>query len=53
MTYVESGAVKLVQPNGVLLRPTWKTQAGAIEPNQKGNVVWKAPRPGRRATTSR
>lgn len=41
--YVETGAVELVQPNGVLLRPVWQSQAGAIEPGQKGNVVWKAP----------
>ena len=42
-SYVEDGSVKLAQPNGVLLRPVWKSQAGAMEPGQKGNVIWKAP----------
>jgi hypothetical protein len=42
-TYVADGTVKLAQPNGVLLRPVWQSQAGAMEPNDKGNVVWKAP----------
>lgn len=41
--YAESGAVSLVQPNGVLLRPTWQIQAGSSEAGAKGNVVWKAP----------
>ncbi|HXH20932.1 MAG TPA: hypothetical protein VNN10_02805 [Dehalococcoidia bacterium] len=43
VSYVEDGTVKLSQPNGVLLRPLWQSQAGTIEPGQKGNVVWKAP----------
>ena len=42
-TYVADGTVKLAQPNGVLLRPVWQSQAGSMEPNTKGNVVWKAP----------
>jgi hypothetical protein len=42
-TYVETGNVPLVQPNGVLLRPTWNVQAGSSEPNAKGNLVWRAP----------
>jgi hypothetical protein len=42
-TYASDGAVKLSQPNGVLLRPVWQSQAGQMEPNPKGNVVWKAP----------
>jgi hypothetical protein len=42
-SYVGDGSVKLVQPNGALLKPVWQTQAGTIEPNPKGNVVWKAP----------
>jgi hypothetical protein len=41
--YAESGNVALVQPNNVLLRPTWQFQAGASEAGAKGNVVWKAP----------
>jgi hypothetical protein len=42
-TYVGDGTAKLSQPNGVLLRPLWQSQAGSMEPNQKGNVVWRAP----------
>jgi hypothetical protein len=41
--YAETGSVNLVQPNGVVLRPTWQIQAGSSEPTQKGNVVWRAP----------
>jgi hypothetical protein len=41
--YAESGTVALVQPNGVMLRPSWQIQAGASEPGTKGNIVWKAP----------
>jgi spore germination protein YaaH len=41
--YVESGRAPLSQPNGVLLRPVWNAPAGAIEPGQNGNVIWKAP----------
>jgi hypothetical protein len=41
--FVETGNVALSQPNGVLLRPVWQSQAGSIEPTQKGNVVWRAP----------
>jgi hypothetical protein len=41
--YSESGNVGLAQPNGVLLRPTWKIQAGSSEVGNKGNIVWKAP----------
>jgi hypothetical protein len=42
-TYAESGAAALVQPNSVMLRPTWQIQAGASEAGTKGNIVWKAP----------
>jgi spore germination protein YaaH len=42
-TYMETGTVKLAQPNGVMLRPTWQFQAGQNEPGTRGNVVWKAP----------
>jgi hypothetical protein len=44
--FAESGTVPLAQPNGILLRPLWQTQAGSIDAGQgvqKGNVVWKAP----------
>jgi hypothetical protein len=41
--FAETGNVQLVAPNGALLRPTWKVQAGNSEPGAKGNVVWKAP----------
>jgi hypothetical protein len=47
-TYAETGTVGLAQPNGTLLRPTWESQGGTIEPGQRGNVIWKAPaQPGR------
>ncbi len=42
-TYVADGTVKLAQPNGTLLKPLWQTQAGTLEPNNKGNAVWHAP----------
>jgi hypothetical protein len=42
-TYAETGTVRLAQANGVMLRPTWKFQAGQGEPGTKGNVVWRAP----------
>ncbi len=42
-TFADSGAVDLVQPNGVLLRPTWNVQAGNPQPENKGNLVWTAP----------
>ena len=42
-SYVETGTVRLVQPNGVLLRPVWQLQAGRNEPNTKGNLIWQAP----------
>ena len=41
--YAETGNVNLVQPNSVLLRPTWLVQAGNSEPNANGNIVWRAP----------
>jgi hypothetical protein len=42
-TFADSGTVNLVQPNGVLLRPTWSVQAGNPQPENKGNLVWTAP----------
>jgi spore germination protein YaaH len=42
-SYVETGNVTLVQPNGTLLRPTWQVQAGSSEANPKGSLVWRAP----------
>jgi hypothetical protein len=41
--YSESGSVTLVQPNGVLLRPTWVVQAGNIQGENRGTLTWKAP----------
>jgi hypothetical protein len=41
--YAETGSVTLAQPNGVLLRPEWKAQAGDLTPGQRGNVIWRAP----------
>ncbi len=41
--FADTGNVSLVAPNGVILKPTWQSQAGALEPGAKGNVVWKAP----------
>jgi hypothetical protein len=41
--YAESGNVSLVQPNSVLLRPSWQVQAGNSEPNVNGNLIWRAP----------
>ncbi len=41
--YADTGNVSLVAPNSTLLRPQWKSQAGAVDAGQKGNVVWKAP----------
>ncbi len=42
-SYGETGSVDLVAPNSVMLKPTWKVQAGSAEPGSKGNLVWKAP----------
>jgi hypothetical protein len=42
-TYSESGNVTLVQPNGVLLRPTWVVQAGSVQNENRGTLTWKAP----------
>jgi hypothetical protein len=42
-SFAETGSPQLVQPNSVLLRPTWQVQAGSTEPNAKGNIVWRAP----------
>jgi hypothetical protein len=42
-TYSESGNVTLVQPNGVLLRPSWVVQAGSVQNENRGTLTWKAP----------
>jgi hypothetical protein len=42
-SFADSGTVSLVQPNGVLLRPSWNVQAGNPQPENKGNLVWTAP----------
>jgi hypothetical protein len=42
-SYADTGNVSLVQPNSVMLRPTWQIQAGSSEANAKGNIVWRAP----------
>lgn len=41
--YLETGGIRLAQPNGVMLRPTWQAQAGQTEAGTQGNLVWKAP----------
>jgi len=42
-TYSESGNITLVQPNGVMLRPTWTVQAGNVQGENRGTLTWKAP----------
>ena len=44
--YADTGRVDLVEPNGPLLRPSWRSQAGSLDSSptdERGNVVWQAP----------
>jgi hypothetical protein len=42
-TFTESGEAPLARANSLLLEPFWQIQAGSMNDEASGNIIWQAP----------